>query len=382
MPKSKQSVKCEEKILNVDLKRSGGQKIVSRLPRDHHHRPPRQNVPDEKKILVLRNPPLIVQKTIQKPTNKKYFTKSLVDKKTHIKDIVEECGNLRGQVWIGKYLLKGAAGRSTFKYPPLNTCILTPQIHESSHNTKSRTPQAINNSQTSDQQTPKSSAEASTDKKRTDPKSSETVPPGNKLKVPENPFSQNNNDLTSQTSDLTSLQLYGSSQIADQNILQSIQSSQTFHQQTPQPNTEALTGSKRRKAYTRKPPIVPCPENLQKFFLPRKDYDDAVYEAEKKLREKEAEKSKAQNKVSGLQQASRAKLMKSDKERPLRDSKESGVREPVSSGNKLKVQKNPPSKNNEQYQTRSVVKKQVRTGLRNKKSSDKNGKCSKHFDQA
>ena len=94
------------------------------LPRDHHHRPPppRQNVADEKKVLVkqLHNPPLVVQKTIQKPTNKKYFTKSLVDKKTYIKEIVEECGNLRGQVWVGKYLLKDTAGRSTFKYPPLN----------------------------------------------------------------------------------------------------------------------------------------------------------------------------------------------------------------------------------------------------------------------
>ena len=93
------------------------------LPRDHHHRPPppRQNVPDEKKVLVKPLcKPAIVQKTIQKQANKKYSNKSLIDKKTYIKGIVEECSSLRGQVWIGKYLLKDTAGESKFKYPPLN----------------------------------------------------------------------------------------------------------------------------------------------------------------------------------------------------------------------------------------------------------------------
>ena len=240
MPKSKHSEKCEEKILNVDLKRSDEQKTAS----------------------------------------------------------------------------------------PENTGLLTPQILE--------------NSQTSDQQTPQPVEGAPTDKKRTDPKSSETVPPGNKLKTPENPLSQNNNNLTSQTSD----------------------------QQTSQPVTGALTGSKRRKAYLPIKPIVPCPKHLQESFLPRR-----VYEAEllEKQRSKKKQKNKSKNKVSGLQQGSKAKLAKSNKARPPKFSKKSGVRERVSSGNKLKVQKNPPSKNNEQQQTSSVVKKQVGTELRNKKSA--NGEC-------
>ena len=88
----------------------------------------------------------------------------------------------------------------------------------SSENTGLLTSPLLDNSQSANLQSPQPVAGAPTDKKRTDPKSSETVPPGNKLKTPKNPLSQNNNNLTSQTSDLPSLQLYGSSQISDQKI--------------------------------------------------------------------------------------------------------------------------------------------------------------------
>ena len=36
------------------------------------------------------------------------------------KQIIEECSVLKGQVWIGKYLLKDTAEDSKFKYLPLD----------------------------------------------------------------------------------------------------------------------------------------------------------------------------------------------------------------------------------------------------------------------
>ena len=98
--------------------------VVTRknLPRSHIIRaPPPQNVfhSNQEKVFVEpspRKPVIRCQKTIEK----KYLEKSVLDQLMVRKKIIEECSVLKGQVWLGKYLLKDTAEESKFKYLPLN----------------------------------------------------------------------------------------------------------------------------------------------------------------------------------------------------------------------------------------------------------------------